>query len=119
LQAPEQADLRRAFTVWIQRVLLPGRMPGVRLDEVKDLQEVRTMLSERVVEWTREWENKGVEKGVKLGETAFLIRLLESKYGPLDKVIKARIEKADVDQLLRWGEKVLTAENREDVFDNG
>jgi hypothetical protein len=27
LSAPEQASLRRAFTVWIKRVLIPGRVP--------------------------------------------------------------------------------------------
>jgi len=40
LQAPEQMGLRRAFTVWIKRVLLPGRLPEVRVPEVTDLQEV-------------------------------------------------------------------------------
>ena len=38
LEAPEQAELRRAFTVWIKRVLLPARLPGVALPEMGDLQ---------------------------------------------------------------------------------
>ena len=54
LRSPEQASLRRAFTVWLKRVLLPGRMPGVDFDNLNELQEVKSMLAERVIEWTEE-----------------------------------------------------------------
>jgi hypothetical protein len=43
LQAPEQESLRRAFTVWIKRVLLPARLPGVELPQLADLNEVHTI----------------------------------------------------------------------------
>ncbi|PJB33292.1 MAG: transposase, partial [Deltaproteobacteria bacterium CG_4_9_14_3_um_filter_65_9] len=62
-KASEQSSLRRAFTVWINRVLLPNRMPGVRIEETKDLQEVETMLAERVVEWTEQWKQQGLQQG--------------------------------------------------------
>ncbi len=42
LKAPEQTSLRRAFAVWIHRVLLPVRLPGQTLPEVNDLMEVDT-----------------------------------------------------------------------------
>jgi hypothetical protein len=60
LGAPEQTSLRRAFTVWIKRVLLPGRLPEVALPEVADLLEIKTMLAESVVEWTQEWKQQGL-----------------------------------------------------------
>jgi hypothetical protein len=41
LQAPEQASLRRAFAVWLRDVLLPARLPGVRIEAVLELSEVR------------------------------------------------------------------------------
>ena len=63
LTMPEQASVRRAFTVWLKRVFLPGRIPGVEIAEVHDIQEVKTMLAELVKEWTREWERQGMEKG--------------------------------------------------------
>jgi len=56
LQAPEQVSLRRAFAIWLRQVLLPARLPGVRIDEVNELSEVRDMLAERVVEWTEDWK---------------------------------------------------------------
>ncbi len=67
LAAPAQASLRRAFTVWLKRVLLPARLPGVAVPEVSDLQEVKTMLAERVIEWTRDWKQQGLEEGLQQG----------------------------------------------------
>ena len=67
LGAPEQMELRRTFTVWIKRVLFPKRLPGVKVPEVQDLQEVRGMLEERVIEWTRDWKEQGIQEGRRIG----------------------------------------------------
>ncbi len=61
LKLPEQTSLRRAFTVWIYRVLLPAHLPGQNVPEVNELVEVETMLAERVKEWTKEWEEAGMQ----------------------------------------------------------
>ena len=63
LKAPEQQSLRRAFTVWLGRVLLPGRYPGEAISEFHDLQEVHAMLSETVKSWPAQWMAKGIEEG--------------------------------------------------------
>ncbi|MGZ8217204.1 DUF4351 domain-containing protein [Methylomagnum sp.] len=113
LKAPEQDPLRRAFTVWLKRVFLPGRLPGVEITNFHDLQEVQSMLAEQVVEWTQTWEQQGIEKGLARGrhegEAAMLLRLLELRFGPLDDDIRQRIQMADAETLLRWGERILTA----------
>ncbi len=67
LQSPEQSSLRRAFTVWLKRVFLPGRMPSVEFSEIQDLQEVQSMLAERVKEWTKDWKQQGIEEGRQKG----------------------------------------------------
>ena len=70
LQAPEQTGLRRAFTVWIRRVLLPYRVPDIELPEFNDLQElheVHHMLAERVKKWPDRWIAKGREEGLEKG----------------------------------------------------
>ena len=63
LGAPQQSSLRRAFTVWLGRVLLPARVPGVEIPELRELAEVRSMLAERVKEWTRQWKAEGLAEG--------------------------------------------------------
>ena len=45
-----------------------------------------------------------------------LTRLLESRFGPLDETVKGRLEGADAEQLLRWGERVLDADTLEAIF---
>ena len=59
--------LRRAFSTWIRRVILPHRFPGIAFGAVEELQEVKDMLAERVMEWTKEWEQQGLEKGLERG----------------------------------------------------
>jgi len=50
LRDPAQDSLRRAFTTWLRRVLLPARLPTVSIPEVQDLGEMQSMLAERVIE---------------------------------------------------------------------
>ncbi len=63
LSGPEQASLRRAFTIWIKRVLLPSRFPGIDLPDVADLLEIKTMLAENITEWTEQWKQEGLAQG--------------------------------------------------------
>ena len=124
LKSPEQASLRRAFTVWLKRVFLTGRVPGVEFSNLNDLQEVQSMLAERVIEWTEEWKRQGAEKGrqegleegLQKGEATLLSRMLELRFGPLSEGNRAKVRAADADTLLRWGERILTAATVEEVF---
>ncbi len=80
----------------------------------------RAMLAERVVEWTEQWKAEGRvegrEEGLVEGEAIFLARQLEIKYGPLNQAIKTKLSTADAEQLLLWGERVLTAASLEEIF---
>jgi hypothetical protein len=122
LKEPEQSGLRRAFTVWLQRVLLPRRVPDAQFPELTDLHEVKNMLAERVKEWTKEWWEGGLKQGLaegqKKGEVLILMRLLERKFGPLSEEQRNRLEAADVDTLLDWSERVLTAHSIEEILQN-
>lgn len=124
LQASEQTGLRRSFTIWIKRVLLPGRMPGTRVPELNDLQEVKAMLAERVKDWTRDWKRQGIEEGRVEGraegrvegERQLLKRQLFRRFGPISAEIGTRVDQADTDTLERWAEDILDATRLEDLF---
>ncbi len=116
LATPEQTGLRRAFTVWIKRVLLPRRVPGVAIPEVTDLEEVNAMLSEREIDWSRDWREQGLAEGRKEGEAAVLRHLMERRFGPLGEAARQRIDAADAETLLHWCENILTADSVDDVF---
>lgn len=138
LRSPEQLSLRRAFAVWLGRVLLPRRVPGQTIHEVHDLQEVDTMLAETVQEWTREWEQRGLEKGLKMGleqglerglerglgqglregAVRVLHRLIKQKWGDLclPPELEERLGQATLDEIETWTDRVLGAESVREVF---
>jgi hypothetical protein len=135
LKASEQTALRRAFTVWVKRVLLPGRVPGVDFEGLADLTEVETMLAERVKEWTKDGKLQGLQEGIQLGiqigrlegidegiqvgGSRLLLRLLERRFGLLDEAIRQRVRSAEPERLLVWGERVSTAQTLDEVFREG
>ncbi|HEV7508780.1 MAG TPA: Rpn family recombination-promoting nuclease/putative transposase [Thermoanaerobaculia bacterium] len=95
LKEPDQAELKRSFAIWMVRVLLPARLPGVEVPKVMELQEVKSMLEERVKEWTREWERNGFEKGLEKGLSSIrsvLLRQLEARFGPVPQGVRERLD---------------------------
>ena len=87
---------------------------------MEDLQEVRALLAERVVEWTHPWREEGLEAGRRVGrqegQAAVLIRFLERKFGPLEEAQRQRIREAHAPTLLEWEDRVFSADRLEDVF---
>lgn len=89
LQEPRYRRLRRAFTVWIARVVLQRAGMATGTAEINDLLEVRAMLAERVTQWKDEYIRQGVvmgrEEGISIGESRgmmlILRDLLESRLG--------------------------------------
>jgi len=49
------------------------------------------------------------QKGRQEGETLLLMRQLERKFGPLNETVRTRLQGANAETLLIWGEQVLTA----------
>jgi putative YhgA-like transposase len=106
LRETEQAELRRSFATWLVRVLLPARLPGVEIPKVMELQEVKSMLEERVKEWTQEWERNGFEKGLS-SIRSVLLRQLEARFGPLPGGVQERLEA--IDSMETLGELIARA----------
>jgi flagellar biosynthesis/type III secretory pathway protein FliH len=131
LPGEDEGGLRRAFVVLLQRVLLPGKSEE-GIPELVDLKEFRTMLIERVEEWSRKIEaraakkwrkqglqegmEKGLQEGLERGQREVLLRQLETKFGPLSARARARVETARAQDLLKWAERLLAAEKLADVF---
>ena len=59
---------------------------------------------------------KGREEGLQKGEALALLRLITLKFGPPSEAVQRQIEAADADTLLRWLERVLTAQSLEEVL---
>ena len=122
LAGPEQASLRRAFTVYFRRIILPAKQHQQDTPALVELEEVRTMLSERVKEWTKGWWNdghhQGRQEGRQEGQTELVLTLLESKFGTLSQADRQRVESADVETLREWVKRILNAEKIEDILED-
>ena len=128
LTHPEQNSLRRAFVVWINRVIL-SRTPGVAVERVEDLEAMGTLLETRMKQWEEEWLRQGLEQGreqgreegreegVREGEARMLHRQLRQRFGELPSWVTARLRDAEPEQLERWAERLLEVESLESLFE--
>jgi len=125
LAGPQHASLRRAFTVWLNKVIIHKRLAkGQPVPEHDTLEEVETMLAERMEQWMRKWKREGLAEGRREGRaegkqegrTAVLTRQLTLKFGVLPEPLQHRLGEASSDELDLWAERILFAENIEDVF---
>ena len=70
------------------------------------------MLAESNDRWADEIRRQGLQQG----KAQLLLRQLRLKFGPLKPKVAAGVYSAEPDLLLKWGERVLTAERLPDVF---
>jgi hypothetical protein len=113
-----QESLRRAFAVWLEKVVF-RRLPG-GCTTMSDLWENQTMLSERLDQWEaqfrREGRQEGMREGRKEGEATLLTLQLQKRFGELPESVRTRVREAGADELERWGERLLDASSLDDVF---
>jgi hypothetical protein len=112
LKGSEFVQLRRDIVTWLLRVLLPKNVPNVEIPEVVELQEMKTMLYERMQNWYRTAETKGEARG----EAKILVHMLEKKFGVLPASLRTRIDHLDSEDILKCSEQLLTAKTVQDVF---
>lgn len=66
----------------------------MEIPQIADLQEVKAMLANRVVEWTQEWKREGFERGLTEARTV-LVHHLEARFGLLPDSTRSRLEAID------------------------
>lgn len=114
-----QTNLHRAFTVFIHRVVLRKLVPDEIIEALQDLQEIDSMLAERVIEWTEKWKREGLQEGLQEGrlegERLVLQRQLTRRFGALPPEVIQRLAQADASRLEIWADRVLDAATLVDV----
>lgn len=122
---PDESSLRRAFETWLQKVILPRF--GLTQEEAAanlTLEELETMLADSIDRWNRqireegrqEGKQEGRREGRQEGEARVVLRLLRLKFGAVPPAIEEQVRSADADRLLEWSERILTAENLQEIF---
>jgi hypothetical protein len=118
LPSGEQSSLRRAFSVWLEDSIMP-RVQGGPVDEIPDVKEIRSMLSETIQRWKEEFREEGLRTGMRKGlrtgrregEAEILIRLLEKRFGKLPESVRPRVRQASQSQLEAWADRILEAQS--------
>ena len=115
------AELTRVFQEWVDQVLAPRVPRSAESEPLARLEEVRTMLAERVKEWTAEWVAEGREQGLKEGieqERRLLsrqaARKFEAETAPRLSALLERV--ADPERLAEVGEWIIACETEEELL---
>jgi predicted transposase/invertase (TIGR01784 family) len=90
-------DIDLKQTRFYQDVLAEGRQEGLQEGRQEGLQE-------------------GRQEGRQEGEAAVLLRLIQLKFGPPDVGTRLRVEGAPTETILRWAERILTAQSLEELL---
>lgn len=95
---------------WLQAAEIREKDPKVFIETVQ--QGLSVPIGGEVMTMAEQLIQQGVQKG----EGNLLIRLLECKFKTIPECYKQKIEQANPDNLLKWGEKMLDSQALEEVF---
>jgi len=112
LDGPQDRELCRDLLAWFAKVLVPLRCPEAEIPELRDLRDLLTYVETDMPNWIEQAKAEGRQEG----QAELVLRLIEHKFSPVPDDVKARILSAEVDDLLRWTDRILTAETLGDVF---
>ena len=93
---------------------------NITIDQVR--RSARSELTEKVEGITmtiaEKLRKEGKQEGKQEGECTILQCLLKNRFGDIPEQYRERLEQADSETLLKWSERILTAETIEEVFED-
>jgi flagellar biosynthesis/type III secretory pathway protein FliH len=105
ISTAERFGIKKGLQQGLQQGLLQGMQEGVQKGLQKGLQQglhPGTLIS--------------LKKGRLEGETVLLLKLLQRKFGILNPMVQKRIDNADAEILLQWGERLLMRKRLKEFF---
>ena len=136
LKAPHNRELRRALTVWINRVVLRRFAPEGEAAQAQDLTEVHQMIEERVDSWAQQLLRQGMVQGMERGleqgleqgmergklegqlegQSRLLRHFLVRRFGALPPWVEVQIGAATQAQIEAWFDRGMDAASLDAVF---
>ncbi|MCF7985260.1 MAG: DUF4351 domain-containing protein [Thiohalocapsa sp.] len=89
---------------------LPPALEQAFIQELTDFEEQTKM------PYVTSAERVGHKRGIREGEAAMLLSLIDTKFGPPSDAVRKRIESADAETLLAWSKRILTADTIDDLW---
>jgi predicted transposase YdaD len=114
---PENDALVRPLLVYILSVYENVDRPMlIRAIHQAKPEGEESMLSLAAREWIAEGEAKGIAKGMAEGKAEMLLRQLRRRFGATAPDVEARVHDADGARLDDWMDRLMDADNLDDVF---
>ena len=86
-------------------------------DELQMYQQRYPQEADKMATFSERMRAEGMQQGMQRGEVAVLLRLMERKFGRrLTEDDRRRVESADVDTLLEWSDRILSANSVEEIL---
>jgi len=105
---------------WERSVVMPFLVHFRLQDDGSATTEEDDVNSAEIRAWFEDYEQalvaRGVDQGIKRGERAVLLRQLRARFGELPASVATRVEAADVGEIERWADRVLSAKVLDEVF---
>jgi hypothetical protein len=114
LADPQQVELRRSFVIWLHEAFFKTRLPAVQFPELSTLEEIRIMLTDRVLDWTQQWKQEGLQQGRQEGRQEGL----HSERRALLRLIHRRFGDSAADRSAPTLEQIVQPPILEDLFEN-
>jgi hypothetical protein len=110
---PERDSLKRAFTVWMRRVLLK-KLPSQEVPDFSELEEGQTMLSERMDDWQENWKKEGIQEGEINKAREDILDVLSIKFSNAsDKIVSVVNDTVDPARLKAMHHEAVRTESLE------
>jgi hypothetical protein len=93
---------------WCDRLVLAETLDEVCQDTTLRA-AIRPLVHKRMM-------NEALAQGIRQGESAVVVRLLETRFGVLPDWVKERLGNAKEPEIMAWAERVLSAHSLDDVF---
>jgi predicted transposase/invertase (TIGR01784 family) len=120
LEAPENAELMRAVTVWVKDVVIKRFAPGdAVIQAIQNLQEADQVLAENMEDWAEQQRQVGNQQGMQQMGVRSLKRIIARRFETaLPSTFDELIKNADVEQLEIWIDRCLDAPDLNGVFEH-
>jgi flagellar biosynthesis/type III secretory pathway protein FliH len=112
LEDVEELMNKRAV-LWYEQWRQEGKEEGIREGIERGRQEGIQLGRQEGLQLGRQ---EGIEQGRRQGEIELLLRQLRRRFGSVPETIEVRLRDADPNQLLEWGERAVTANSIDEIF---
>lgn len=120
-QLVEQRDMIGSDGLDFIETILVYKLPQLSREEIRAmlaLNEIELKQTRFYQEIAAEERAEGRQEGRQEGEAQLLLRLLAKRFGQLPPWVVERLEKASIEQLESWCERILDAQTLENIFES-